>query len=206
MSTKITAKILFKLAALVLSTFLFTHSAYSASSNRYKVEVLIFTHITANAYQSQVWPADPGTPSLQKAILLGPVGNNMSQIYQLLPSNNFSLNHAAQALASQPNFKIILHQAWIQPLSSHPQFIYLVGGTEYTTNSYQLIGTLGLSVTNYINVKADFLLTEPRSTLPTQEKSDFQGFRLVQVQRMRNNEVHYYDNPLFGMLIKVTRV
>lgn len=90
--------------------------------------------------------------------------------------------------------------------------------------SYEIDGVLKLSKSRYLHLKADLSFTKPMRVLtsisgPNQAVSlaqvnntqhwenepnaRLQPFRLNQSVRIRMNEVHYVDHPMFGMLITV---
>ncbi|HEX7030509.1 MAG TPA: CsiV family protein [Gammaproteobacteria bacterium] len=46
-------------------------------------------------------------------------------------------------------------------------------------------------------VEAEILALEP-------EQDVFQGFRLSQYRRLRSGDIHYFDHPVFGAIVKVT--
>jgi hypothetical protein len=95
----------------------------------------------------------------------------------------------------------------------------------------ELVGTVRLSVSRYLHLEADLIyrtevaqamarpvpdfdlwydrpyatLHEPQGpayTLDTWQA--VQGFRMFESRRMRSNELHYLDNPFFGLVVLVT--
>lgn len=88
-----------------------------------------------------------------------------------------------------------------------------------------LEGVLTLTLSRYLHIKADLLYREARRdseierdsqlTLPLDlfllSESDeplpwspWQIYRMDESRRMRSNELHYLDHPMFGMLVRVT--
>ncbi len=183
----------------------------------YQVEVIVFEHMTPEAYQSETWPTFPGFPSFNNTLLLtdpsmatlspnalsnyngeqtqgsldsavkqrddsatsengvatsengvatspnlaanpqtsprnfaqqnvrGPQATalledpNAPPLYQRLPSKDFVLNKEEKALSKQPGYQILLHVAWIQPLTNgrDAKTVHLYGGQSYETLSQQ---------------------------------------------------------------------
>ncbi|KAF0192513.1 MAG: hypothetical protein FD165_676 [Gammaproteobacteria bacterium] len=66
----------FKIMIHILTVFLlawFTGSAYAAEGIQwFEVELIVFKYTSAENTASERWPADPGTPSLQDAVILRP--------------------------------------------------------------------------------------------------------------------------------------
>ncbi len=77
---------------------------------------------------------------------------------------------------------------------------------------WQLNGTLKVSKARFIEVSANLLLTEPVPVLNTDDshnngpQTQLTSFALNQTIRMRTQEIHYMDNPIYGVLIYITKV
>lgn len=72
---------------------------------------------------------------------------------------------------------------------------------------YQVDGAVTVSVERYLHAKLDLLY---HRSLPAQdpaspaEATELNTFRLQTSRRMRSQELHYFDHPLFGVLVMVT--
>jgi hypothetical protein len=169
---------------------------------------------------------DQATPSTTEA------ANNQS--YHYLPVSSFKLTPEEKILANRGNYRVLLHSAWLQKNGQAP-LIHVFGGAVYdsqgrlieaTTDRYQplalvsnttapqweLDGTVQVSAEQYYKVNTALALTTPappakaawfgsQETNPT-----FSRYVLRQIQRMKSDELHYFDHPMFGMLVKVTAV
>jgi len=75
---------------------------------------------------------------------------------------------------------------------------------------YQVDGAVTVSVERYLHAKVDLLYRRPLPmqdpTLPPDAPTtlELRGFRLQTSRRMRSQELHYIDHPLFGVLVMVT--
>jgi len=225
---------------LFIGSFLITTTGFAVTENQYQVEVIIFEHVTQQGIESEAWPNNPQLPSFRNAINLQQATNNNAlnqptqlQNYQLLPASYFHLSQETNKLQRNPNYRILLHQTWLQPIggerSAKP--IHLYGGELFNSDGsvmtndnnnllpppsdsyWQLNGTVTISMDRFFNVKTDFLLNEPISQLPTntQQQADnyhfqptnIKSFLLLQTRRMKSNELNYIDHPLFGILIAI---
>ena len=69
----------------------------------------------------------------------------------------------------------------------------------------QLEGTLTISISRYLHIWSDLIFRRPLDTPalvnPAQDYATVSTFRFVDHRRMRSRELHYLDNPVFGMLI-----
>ncbi len=196
----------------LLIAVMFSHAGYAAacagSTNCYQVEVIVFQNTAAQALQSETWNAHPALPNTSNAISLQ--DNTNQSAYRLLPRSNFILGQQASALRQQGNYRILLHTAWQQPLPA-PNNALPVHISAGSANGWNLNGVITLSRLNLINFATNIVLNLPVSELSSASQNTAfanQGvasFQIHQRQRMRINEIHYFDHPLFGMLVEVTR-
>lgn len=202
------------------------------AKNGYQVNVILFSHIDAKDYHSEMWPTlgdfhiPDNSQTLNTAIEnpASPLSANT-----LLPESDFGLSQALSKLNRNPHYQVIWHGAWVQPIlpAGQSKPIHITSetalglpdvsnqdNTDDTDNKTSYInGLLELTQTHYYTVvKANFRLAVLGSTLPGQSHHFFsserdqtyQQFQLKQTQRIKPNEIHYFDQPLFGLLIKIT--
>lgn len=220
----------------------------SVAPDKYKVELIVFEHLTPNSINSENWPSYPSLPDLKNSIeLMAPLPTTDSdelteiviqpQDFQLLSTADFQMNPFEDKLKSQ-RYKILVHSAWIQSFDSPKQAkpIHIYGGENNTRplqtsdydddqadfipyihgDNYELDGTIELSLQKYINLHLNLSLNLPTSSLahmvdlssfdPQLARRDVVSFRLIQSRRMRSDELHYIDHPLFGVLVKITPI
>jgi hypothetical protein len=121
-----------------------------------------------------------------------------------------------------------------KPIAKHgdPQsYDYYVDGTSVGPQYYWLSGTLKLSVSRYLHFETDLhmkLRTTRQEVIeqspPPEESGGFgsffgmareptpitierpvlQDYRFFESRRMRSKEIHYFDHPLMGVIVKVT--
>ncbi len=77
---------------------------------------------------------------------------------------------------------------------------------------WELNGTLKVSKSGFIIFSSNLLLTEPVPVVNTDDahnntpETKLMSFPLTQTIRTRGNEIHYLDNPLYGVLVLITKV
>lgn len=214
---------------LVLSLFVFLtqiHLALATTAKtqiskepeRYQIEILLFeqkkltTPIANDAEIFNVaerWPSYPPLLDIQDSIELSHRNNydwflsdlDMTNIeaknfldYQLLPASEWKLNDEATILQNK-NYKILMHQAWQQTIekSSSSKPIHIQDPEQ------RFEGLININKTYYFNVSVDFILQTmdfSDSNLPTL-------LYFKQRRRMRADELHYFDHPFFGLLVKI---
>ncbi|MCP8686887.1 CsiV family protein [Marinobacterium sedimentorum] len=168
-----------------------------AESPVYKVEVLVFANQDPAALKEQAWH------SLEIPRIAGAaeLGNGGSGTYQRLPDNNLVLTAEKNRLARQQGFRTLFHSAWYQPVgnrdSSRP--VHLRGGQLMPNGAYELDGYISIDRDTFLQVRPDLYYTRLQSA------GNLQTATLDTPRRMEANEIHYLDNPLFGVLVLIQR-
>lgn len=148
--------------------------------------------------------------------------------FQLLQPDQFVLNKEANIIKRSSARKLLLHTAWKQKMHSkkraYPINIKIgksysnsSSGSSFGNNDFnsmnspsvspatlrQVEGTIKISIGRYLHVWTDLLYSRPgRNTNTTSaEHSVLQMSRHKAHRRMRSKELHYIDNPNFGILI-----
>jgi hypothetical protein len=187
----------------------------------YDVEVLVFKNNSpANSSAGdELWPADPGHPDLEHAVELVPVAQaaplpGAPQPFQQLDATGFTLKTAESKLAASPNYRPLLHLAWRQPASAQadaPVHLHTDGAgakdASGADNARTLDGSIRISRNRFLHVDVDLLYRDTGSRTASGGAGGGDGpvvFRLQQSRRINSSEVHYFDHPAFGLLVKVT--
>lgn len=191
----------------------------SSQSHRYQIEIILFQHRNTTNLTQEDWPDYPPLPETSNAIDLQPADENSALAdYQLLPPRYWTLGDEARRIRNSSRYKFLGHLAWQQTVPvarfSQPAHLHLENHMD-NGDYWKLDGTLALLKSNYIIVNANLLLSVPRFVVvnpnsPQQDLSipdaDEIDFTLKQQRKMRPRELYYFDQPLFGMLIKVSPV
>ena len=172
----------------------------------YKVELVVFAHVTEQGLLSEVWPATPELPNMQRVynLKLRPqliqsanqnavsVSQVQPQLYQILPSANFTLKKEASKLEANGDYPVLVHVAWLQPglPIRNSRRIHIYGGQAYTAagqlataisplnmdnntdlpapssdTRWQLNGYVRVSKPYLFQLNADLVLTIPQQLL-----------------------------------------
>jgi hypothetical protein len=145
-----------------------------------------------------------------------------------------SLEAIRRSLARSSRFDIIDHRSWIQPINAEATPVMIQAGQRYD-DRYEIEGTLSVSRSRYLHVQTDLWYTifEPRggtknpyvqgfeSSLSEEQLSEYQALVdierqrgqyyaarshvMTQSRRMRSDELHYIDHPLFGLVVRINR-
>ena len=142
----------------------------------YKVELIIFAHLTPAALLSEQWPADPQLPNMQRVYNLQArmpavatadnLTSSTNQIqaarYQILPATELGLQQVVTKLSSTNDYPILIHVAWLQPglPIRNARRIHIYGGQAYTENGQALSDISPLNVSTDVTVLPDPDLTK----------------------------------------------
>jgi len=140
-----------------------------------------------------------------------------------ITENELTLSDNADSMASSGRYTVLRHFAWRQPgldedsavpikialgpantvylpkdLSSYDNFIpaSLNPSTSKTreATAFTVNGTIKVRLGRFLHMDAQLVFTDPETG---------QGFRLSQNRKMRSRELHYIDNPRFGILTRI---
>lgn len=159
--------------------------AFAANGN-YTIEVVIFAQ---NSYGAGALPFNASAPNAEPPAIAGAryIGSyNGSPYSQLeaMPSSSLVLGDDAARLRSQ-GYQILWHGGWFQNVSTgrNPEI-------RINTADGRVDGTIRVDRSRYLHFKPNLLLTRNGAQ-----------YQLKQSRRMRSQELHYLDHPLFGILV-----
>lgn len=193
--------------------------ALASTGELYQVEVIIFENRQLTQADLEKWPNNPALPEVERAKNLSQADEQLIP-YQLLPKSLLNLNTEASNIAHDPNYNLLLHVSWLQPLSyDHATPVHLYSKDNFTdvhqlqpydlNKQWKLDGVIAIKKSKYFEIDADLILNKHKPTplsksILAEEKTEMLLYRLKQQRRMRESELHFIDNPVFGVLIKIT--
>ncbi|MED5387347.1 MAG: CsiV family protein [Pseudomonadota bacterium] len=175
----------------------------------YNIEVLVFARNHASS--EEIWPIHQQPRYGAHAITVGaPQANDQADpdalangAWQPLSEDQTVLQYMMERMAGTGDYRQLYHKAWRQPIGSKDETlpVYLSGGRTLVTDDGdvpEMEGTLHFSESRYVHV-------DPRIWFNTQ--SDGQRFYvdIAESRRLTGHEVYYFDHPMFGMLVRLTR-
>ena len=190
-----------------------------ATDRWFTIEIIVFDDLRDENLHAEHWPADPGEPSLQGAIELtrshGGEPEGAAHTFRLVNRSDLSLNDIWNALRRSTRYRPFMHSGWRVPGLRHgvarPAHVSLhlgdggAGAAEHDGGERPAVqGTVEVSLARYLQVDVDLLYTRPVIAEDGAPNTTPSRFRLVSKRRMRSNELHYIDHPLFGVLILIT--
>lgn len=198
------------LLALVLAGF----SVHAAG---YHVELVIFENLRP-ATDGEISQVTKAYPDYSGALELGDEAGNP---FRLLSSGLYKLGGVYNQLKASGRYRPFLHIAWQQPAlygeSARPVHI-MKTEPGATVNPEDLLvridGMVRVRASQFLHADVDMLYFPdalPQSEiLPAAAAGATvtvpSGYsRLRESRRMKLNELHYFDHPLFGMIMHISR-
>ena len=123
--------------------------------------------------------------------------------------DELALAGAVAGLRRSGDFFVLAHGRWLQtlPPSSRPMPLFAQFGARLPAGGvFELEGTISVSQGRYIDIVLDLMAPEaPVAGDAWQLARD--GYALLQeTRRSRFGEVHYFDHPRYGVVVKTQRV
>jgi hypothetical protein len=145
-----------------------------------------------------------------------------------------SLQAILRSLRRSSRFTVLIHQSWVQPIGSEPTPVLVQAGQRYD-DRFEVEGNLSFTRSRFLHLQTNLWYTvfEPRSgesnpflagfksnlsdeilsqhpELVKVERERGQYFAarthpMFQSRRMRSDELHYIDHPLFGIVVRINR-
>jgi hypothetical protein len=146
-------------------------------------------------------PATP-TPAQKAAEIVATYETGLhADSFRWQPASTLLLKQEAGRLQRDAAYRVVLHAAWIQPVPDRerPQPLLIQTG-ERIGNTWRIEGTVDVTLGRYLHVDTR-LWYRPDATAAGSEYEEMREQR-----RMRGGELHYFDHPRFGMLMRIDSV
>jgi len=149
----------------------------------YAVEVIVFAHPGGDARYAESWRPDPGLPEVARA---APPGAGVEPV----SPSAYRMSGIWQALKASPGYRPLRHLGWVQRGASRARAPLVRIGEDPGAGVF---GTVQVSRGRFLHVDVDLLYQDGDGR-----------YRFRASRRMRSNEIHYLDHPVFGVLVTTT--
>lgn len=194
--------------------------ANPATAIEYRVEVVVFEHVNGDTAGTR------GTwyPSPRRAISLGTDNALVAGFFEFPGERD--LAEEAQRMAASGRYRVLHHYAWQQPglddseavrvrVALGPRVPLWISedanrrenfipaslspqpGRSEQVGSLRVNGTLRVRLGRFLHLESRLVYTDPDSG---------RSYRLHESRKMRSRELHYIDNPKFGILTRILPV
>ncbi len=191
-----------KLKILAISTviFAFLTPVHAKDLPKFKVEILVFESLALKGWTEEYWPDNIDMISTNRAKFLKP-----------LPKSQNMLNKQAAKMTGKRGYHTLFHKSWLVQAKSkkHARQILIHNQAGSTID-----GTLKFYKSRYPHVEINLELERKIPERIKQEFSEQQNiavedlpkfwrFKIKESRKLKSNELHYIDHPLFGALIQI---
>ncbi len=152
----------------------------------YDIEVLVFENNQPGLEGGEVWKG------IRKE--LGDIEGAATP--EGAPAPDSTLSQAARALGRGGQHRILIHKRWQQNADAKSATTPL----RLQSANNELDGTLRFYFNRFLHVELALALQDPRAT------GGVKAFQLNEHRRVRPQEIHYFDHPRLGALVRVTAV
>lgn len=153
----------------------------------YDIEVLVFEMRLPDYEGAELWTTDNLKPvETADAVAIGetPVASELSG--------------AATALRADSRFRVLLHKRWTQPAEARSS----TKPVRLSTGDRELEGTLRFYIARFLHLEVN-LAFQPIALVQTAFPAESPAFQINEQRRIKTQELHYFDHPKFGAIVRV---
>lgn len=198
----------------LLTLSLAGHAVHAAG---YHVELIIFENLQP-ASDGEISQTTVAYPDYSGAIELGDGADNP---FRLLSTGLYKLGGVYNQLKTSGRYHPFLHVAWQQPAlyGDSSRSVHILKTEPGVADNpddplVRIEGTVRVRASQFLHADVDMLYfpyAVPQSVFhpaitaaaPVTVQSGYS--RLHESRRMKLNELHYFDHPLFGMIMHISR-
>ncbi|MBA3536687.1 MAG: hypothetical protein H0T84_08780 [Tatlockia sp.] len=171
--------------------FFFAHLVKATeASSFYQIDLIVFTYQQASLLKDLSLSSTLSSSNANTIPLQTEVSKNRSP-YHLLPSSSSQLREEYWALHRKPQYQVLLHYTWLQPMNNQ----HAIALPKIQHEGWEIEGTLRVQRSNYYLLDSELLISAPGN------KDN--PYVLTQRQRSKGGNIYYLDHPQAGMIIKV---
>jgi hypothetical protein len=156
----------------------------------YQVELIVFAR--PNAPATEVWPDQKPVVDGRDLVPWRGYAGADTVPFQRLPAASLKLGWEYTQL--QKEMKPLLHIGWVQPGFTRTESVPVHIRSD-ENNSGILDGTVRLVRSRYLHLDTD---------LTFQRAGDANLFAITESRRIQSRQIHYLDNPMFGVITLIT--
>ena len=195
-------------------------AGFSARAAGYHVELVIFENLGGSA-DGEISQTALKYPDFSNSIELAG-GDGAGSAFTLLSQGFYKLGGVYNQLKSSGRYRPLLHMAWQQPAlyGDNARAVHILKtdiGTAGAAGEFlvKIDGTLRVRASQFLHADVDlvyFIDSQPQSAVLGAAGAGAPGTapqpaysRMRESRRMKLNELHYFDHPLFGLLLHISR-
>jgi hypothetical protein len=192
-----------------------------AHAKWYQVEMVVFEHLTTDN-SGELWNTDD-VPDYSRSVELATEANG-SNAFKMLPSSRYKLGGVNKNLKLSSDYRPVYHVAWQQPelTKSRAKKVHIKNPEAKINGTVNLRGGhllhLDLDISYFVDLTTESITSfaeenisiagEDVEEIEVDEEIIMSGTyaQMKETRRIKLNELHYFDHPLFGVIMRVTRL
>jgi len=192
-----------------------------AHAKWYQVEMVVFEHLVADN-SGELWNTD-GVPDYSASVELvtEPEGPNA---FKRLPASRYKLGGVNKNLKLSSDYRPVHHVAWQQQelTKSRAKKVHIKNPEAKINGTVNLRGGhllhLDLDISYFVDLYTESVtsFTEENLSVAGEDVEEIEideeiimsgtYAQMKETRRIKLNELHYFDHPLFGVIMRVTRL
>ncbi len=177
----------------------------------YQVEMVVFEHLSSGT-GGEFWNSG-NVPDYRNTTELI-TGLNGSKAFKKLPPSRYKLGGVNKVLKLSSGYRPIHHVAWEQPelIKSRAKKVHIKNPEAKINGTVNLRGGhllhLDLDISYFIDLFTESVTAFAEEGVDADEEITMSGTyaQMQETRRIKLNELHYFDHPLFGVIMRVTRL
>lgn len=192
----------------------------NANASSYQVEIIIFENLHQDS-DEEISRTGLKLPDFTDSIILDESDTADNSVFKPLPAGLYKLGGVFNELKFSRNYRPLLHMAWQQPALNQARarsvrIRDIDNNVQSDSNDpmIKLDGTIRIRSAQFLHADVDlfyFINSLPESVIQANSGSgtattiQAEFAELKETRKMKLNELHYFDNPVFGLLLWVSR-
>ncbi len=187
----------------------------------YQVEMVVFEHLATDT-SGEMWNSDD-VPDYRNTIELVTDASG-SNAFKMLPSSRYKLGGVNKVLKLSSGYRPVYHVAWQQPelRKSRAKKVHIKNPDAKINGTVNLRGGhllhLDLDISYFVDLYTESVtsFTEENISIAGEDVEETEAdeeiimsgtyAQMKETRRIKLNELHYFDHPLFGVIMRVTRL
>ncbi len=187
----------------------------------YQVEMVVFEHLATDT-SGEIWNSDD-VPDYRNTIELVTDASG-SNAFKMLPSSRYKLGGVNKVLKLSSGYRPVYHVAWQQPelRKSRAKKVHIKNPEAKINGTVNLRGGhllhLDLNISYFVDLYTESItsFTEENISVAGEDVEETEAdeeiimsgtyAQMKETRRIKLNELHYFDHPLFGVIMRVTRL
>jgi hypothetical protein len=174
----------------LLPTINVSAAATTVPGATYEVDILVFEARLPDLEAGELWIKDT----------MKPISEDIAEAVSVRgsPSSKSEFFQAAKKLQNDSEYRLLTHKHWVQNAEAKST----TKPIRIDNSATGLDGVLKFYISRFLHIELDLAYREGGGMLTGTESTD-PTYRISEQRRLKSREVHYFDHPKFGALVRI---